>query len=125
MQEAQPIDRADSSQSDSGSSVMSVESAPANQLRPGTPPTDVSSALSSPTFAAQPENTPELTRRREQSDRASSEIALRLLKGWAMLAEECPNPLCFGVPLVRPPKSGGRKDPRKVIVLVNIPEFFL
>ena len=36
-----------------------------------------------------------------------------LLKGWAMLADECPNPRCFGVPLVRPPLVGGR-DPRKV-----------
>lgn len=31
-----------------------------------------------------------------------------------MLAEECPNERCFGVPLVRPPKPGGEKDPRKV-----------
>ena len=31
-----------------------------------------------------------------------------------MLAEECPNSACFGVPLVRPPKAGGGKDSRKV-----------
>lgn len=31
-----------------------------------------------------------------------------------MLAEECPNEYCYGVPLVRPPKAGGGKDPRKV-----------
>ena len=37
-----------------------------------------------------------------------------MLKGWAMLADECPNPNCYGVPLVRPPKAGGEKDPRKV-----------
>jgi hypothetical protein len=30
-----------------------------------------------------------------------------------MLAEECPNVRCFGVPLVRPPKAEGGKDPRK------------
>lgn len=33
--------------------------------------------------------------------------------GWAMLADECPNVDCYGVPLVRPPRAGGR-DPRKV-----------
>jgi len=30
-----------------------------------------------------------------------------------MLADECPNAECYGVPLVRPPKPGGGKDPRK------------
>jgi len=34
-----------------------------------------------------------------------------------MLAEECPNESCFGVPLVRPPKAGGGKDPRKECVI--------
>ena len=29
-----------------------------------------------------------------------------------MLADECPNERCYGVPLVRPPLVGGR-DPRK------------
>jgi hypothetical protein len=78
--------------------------------------------------------TEESRRRREQSDEASAAIGQRLLKvdegsngfgsiiqhfwdlfqGWAMLADECPNARCFGVPLVRPPKAGGEKDPRKV-----------
>lgn len=31
-----------------------------------------------------------------------------------MLADECPNTQCYGIPLVRPPKSGAEKDPRKV-----------
>ena len=30
-----------------------------------------------------------------------------------MLADECPNEHCYGIPLVRPPLPGG-KDPRKV-----------
>lgn len=34
-----------------------------------------------------------------------------------MLADECPNDSCYGVPLVRPPKSGGEKDPRKECVI--------
>lgn len=59
-------------------------------------------------------DTEEILRRRQQSDLASSEIGKLLLKGWAMLADECPNPQCYGIPLVRPPKAGGEKDPRKV-----------
>ncbi|KAJ8086519.1 hypothetical protein PM082_005342 [Marasmius tenuissimus] len=98
-----------SSKSTSSSSRLSI-------TRLDTPPTELSSELSSPTFALPPE-TPESTRRREQSDRASTEIGNRLLKGWAMLAEECPNDECFGVPLVRPPKPGGEKDPRKECVI--------
>lgn len=31
-----------------------------------------------------------------------------------MLAEECANVRCYGVPLVRPPKAGGGKDVRMV-----------
>lgn len=80
--------------------------------RSSTPATEVSSALSSPVFAP-PADTAESRRRREQSDTASSEIGKRLLKGWAMLGDECPNARCYGVPLVRPPKAGGEKDPRK------------
>ncbi|KAL5530318.1 hypothetical protein ACEPAF_6575 [Sanghuangporus sanghuang] len=82
--------------------------------RSSTPPTDVSSRLSSPTFAL-PVETAESVRRREQSDAASAEIGVRLLKGWTMLADECPNERCYGVPLVRPPLVGGR-DPRKECV---------
>jgi hypothetical protein len=85
-------------------------SSSSHQSRSSTPPTELSSTLSSPTFAL-PAETPESLWRRQQSDTASSEIAKRLLKGWAMLGEECPNVRCFGVPLVRPPKAGG-KDPR-------------
>ncbi|KAJ7507716.1 hypothetical protein B0H11DRAFT_138868 [Mycena galericulata] len=84
--------------------------------RSSTPPTEVSSTLSSPVFAPPPP-TEESRRRAEQSDAASSEIGQRLLKGWAMLADECPNVRCFGVPLVRPPKAGGEKDPRKECVI--------
>ena len=80
---------------------------------PSTPLTEMSSALSSPTFAP-PVDTAELMRRRHQSDTASSEIGKRLLKGWAMLADECPNTQCYGIPLVRPPKTGPEKDLRKV-----------
>ncbi|KAH7916187.1 hypothetical protein BJ138DRAFT_1140362 [Hygrophoropsis aurantiaca] len=94
----------------------STESSNSAESRPSTPPTELSSTLSSPTFAL-PVETEEMTRRREQSDLASSEIGKRLLKGWAMLGEECPNTRCYGVPLVRPPKAGGEKDPRKECVV--------
>jgi hypothetical protein len=86
--------------------------------RSSTPPTDISSALSSPVFAP-PIETEESLRRREQSDRASAEIGKRLLKGWAMLGDECINTRCYGVPLVRPPKVGGEKNPRKVCHVSN------
>ncbi|KAF9263488.1 hypothetical protein L218DRAFT_999372 [Marasmius fiardii PR-910] len=101
----------------STSNSTSGLSEPGTSSQPSTPPTELSSELSSPRFALPPE-TPESLRRREQSDRASAELGNRLLKGWAMLAEECPNDQCFGVPLVRPPKpGGGEKDPRKECVI--------
>ncbi|KAJ7781328.1 hypothetical protein B0H16DRAFT_1358813 [Mycena metata] len=87
--------------------------------RSSTPPTEMSSTLSSPVFAP-PAETEESRRRREQSDQASTAIGQRLLKGWAMLADECPNSRCFGIPLVRPPKAGGEKDPRKECVICGI-----
>ena len=84
--------------------------------RTSTPITEVSEPLSSPTFAP-PVDTEESLRRRQQSDLASTEIGKRLLKGWAMLADECPSTECYGIPLVRPPKTGGEKDPRKACML--------
>ena len=95
------------------SASLSNSSSESYVSRTSTPPTEISEAQSSPTFAPPPE-TAETRRRREQSDRASSEIGKKLLKGWAMLGEECPNETCYGIPLVRPPKSGTEKDPRKV-----------
>ncbi|KAJ3987210.1 hypothetical protein F5890DRAFT_1499246 [Lentinula detonsa] len=79
-----------------------------------TPATEISDVPSSPTFSI-PAETPESRRRREQSDRASSEIGNRLLKGWALLGEECVNEDCFGIPLVRPPKSSGENHRECVI----------
>jgi len=81
--------------------------------RTSTPPTDLPSDLESPPLHPIID-TDAILRRRQQSDRASTEIGNRLLNGWAMLADECPNPECYGVPLVRPPKPGGGKDARKV-----------
>lgn len=56
----------------------------------------------------------ETLRRRQQSDLASQRIAQKMLQGFAMLGEECLNDECFGVPLIRPPRRDGTKDPRKV-----------
>ncbi|KAF8558891.1 hypothetical protein OG21DRAFT_1432652 [Imleria badia] len=102
----------DGMESQSSSTVSSTSP----RSRPSTPPTDLSSTLSSPTFAL-PVETEDMIRRRQQSDHASTEIGKRLLKGWAMLGEECPNARCYGVPLVRPPKTGIDKDPRKECVI--------
>ncbi|KAF9956735.1 hypothetical protein BGZ72_002528 [Mortierella alpina] len=38
--------------------------------------------------------------RREQSERASRLIGQKMLQGWAMLQDPCPNPACHGVPLL-------------------------
>jgi len=99
-------------------SLISDSSSESDASRTSTLPTEISEAQSSPTFAPPPE-TAETLRRREQSDRASSEIGKKLLKGWAMLGEECPNETCHGIPLVRPPKSGIDKDPRKQCVICD------
>ncbi|PAV21069.1 sjogrens syndrome scleroderma autoantigen 1 family [Pyrrhoderma noxium] len=101
-----------------GQSSPSVHSSSASTIsRSSTPPTDLSSNPESPDFAL-PVESAESIRRRQQSDEASSEIGKRLLRGWAMLADECPNEHCYGIPLVRPPLPGG-KDPRKECVICN------
>jgi uncharacterized Zn finger protein (UPF0148 family) len=68
-----------------------------------TPATDISIEL--PALVLPPIDTEDIIRRRAQSDQASAEIGRRLLKGWAMLADECPRATCYGIPLVRPPRS--------------------
>ncbi|KAI9063358.1 hypothetical protein FKP32DRAFT_1719435 [Trametes sanguinea] len=87
--------------------------------RTSTPPTDVSEAPDSPPLVPIMD-TAELLRRRQQSDTASAEIGKRMLKGWAMLGDECPNPNCYGIPLVRPPKTQATIDPRKECVICGI-----
>ena len=92
---------------------LSDASTDSRHSRSSTPPTEFSDIPGSPTFIPL-EESEESRRRRAQSDQASSEIGKKLLQGWAMLGEECPNVSCYGVPLVRPPKAGGEKDPRMV-----------
>ena len=93
---------ADTSSVSSASSVLQSRRSGAS-----TPPTDISSShphdprdegfvLPPPTEA--------MLARRAQSDYASAEIGKKLLQGWAMLADECPNSTCYGVPLLRPPR---------------------
>jgi hypothetical protein len=74
--------------------------------RSSTAPTELSEALVSThsDFELPPE-TDDMRQRREQSDRASSEIGKRLLQGWTMLGDECPNEGCYGVPLVCPSRA--------------------
>lgn len=66
-----------------------------------TPLTDVSPPPSPPFVLPPPSE--ETLRRRAQSDRASQEIGNLMLRGYTMLADECPNPTCYGIPLVRAP----------------------
>jgi len=91
-----------------------VSSESSRPSRSSTAPTDVSEALVSThsDFELPPE-TDDMRQRREQSDRASSEIGKRLLQGWTMLGDECPNEGCYGVPLVCPSRATGAA--RKVI----------
>ncbi|KAI0649988.1 hypothetical protein C8Q79DRAFT_359280 [Trametes meyenii] len=84
-----------------------------------TPLTEVSSEPDSPPLVPIMD-TAELLRRRQQSDTASAEIGRRMLRGWAMLADECPNSNCYGIPLVRPPKVQATIDPRKECVICGI-----
>jgi len=73
-----------------------------------TPPTDVTPPPSPPFVLPPPSE--EMIRRRVQSDRASQEIGSRMLRGWTMLADECVNPTCYGIPLVRSPGSNPIKE---------------
>lgn len=73
---------------------------------PDTPPTPQPSNLPSPNpdtaFAlVDPQIVAEA---RQQSDRASSAIGQKLLKGWTLLGDECTNPECHHIPLMRRPK---------------------
>ncbi|KIM21365.1 hypothetical protein M408DRAFT_29619 [Serendipita vermifera MAFF 305830] len=89
---------------------LSVSSASEGDVisRASTPPTDVSPPGSPPFHLPAP--TEEMIRRREQSDRASQEIGNRMLRGWTMLADECTNNSCFGIPLVRSPGPNPVKE---------------
>lgn len=79
-----------------------------------TPPTPSSQARQINEFAELPE--PPLAQptrpvsedelqRRAQSDRASQAISEKMLQGWTLLAQECPNPNCHSVPLLKPPRA--------------------
>ncbi|CAO3565843.1 unnamed protein product [Mortierella alpina] len=51
-------------------------------------------------FKPSEEELKEREARREQSERASRLIGQKMLQGWAMLQDPCPNPACHGVPLL-------------------------
>ncbi|KAF9108316.1 hypothetical protein BGX29_001593 [Mortierella sp. GBA35] len=57
---------------------------------------------------------------REQSERVSRLMGQRMLQGWTMLQDTCPNPSCNGVPLMRSREKkeicvACGKDPRAVV----------
>ena len=103
---------ASSATAESSTSSATSHSVTSTPSTPPTPATEIST-LTDMSFAPPPE-TEENRRRRAQSDRASEELGRRLLRGWAMLGEECPNVGCYGVPLMRPPNNGEERSPRKV-----------
>lgn len=39
--------------------------------------------------------------RREQTDKATALLGEKMLQGWTLLGEECPNTSCFAIPLVQ------------------------
>lgn len=92
-----------------------VSSESSRPSRSSTAPTELSEALSTHSDFELPPETDNMRQRREQSDRASSEIGKRLLQGWTMLGDECPNEGCYGVPLVCQSRATGAADLRKVI----------
>ncbi|XP_006460027.1 hypothetical protein AGABI2DRAFT_149991 [Agaricus bisporus var. bisporus H97] len=94
---------------------ISTSTSSASQItRTSTPATEMSEASDVlPPFV----ETEATRHRREQTDRASVEIGRRLLQGWTMLGDECPNDDCYYVPLVRRPKSAGEEEPKKECVL--------
>ncbi|PVF93372.1 hypothetical protein CPB86DRAFT_877217 [Serendipita vermifera] len=87
---------------------LSVSSVSDGLTGRSTPPTDLSPPVSPPLMLPPPSQ--ETLRRRAQSDQASQEIADRMLRGWTMLADECPNPSCYGIPLVRAPGETSAKE---------------
>lgn len=83
-----------------------------------TPPTPSSQLPTGPDAAPTPPPTLQLPQpsqcelqRRAQSDRASMAISEKMLQGWKLLAQECPNPTCHGVPLLKPPKARSEAAP--------------
>lgn len=95
------------------SDKLSVSTRSPSIGRKSTPPTDISPPRS-PEFTLPPPTQEQLARR-EQSDRAAQEIGSKLLQGWTMLGDECPNPTCYGVPLVRAPNDTVKVRYRPVI----------
>lgn len=85
-------------------SSMSNASQSISEAEVSTPATDLS-IEEPPLPELPPFDNEEILARRAQSDQASAEIGQRMLQGWTMLADECPRSTCYGIPLVRPPRS--------------------
>lgn len=115
---AKPEFVAPDADSPSVSSSSSLLHSKPSGSRASTPITDVSfHHLQDEDNFILPPPTEEMLARRRQSDLASAEIGKKLLQGWAMLADECPNTTCYGVPLVRPPKRlNNDESPPKVSI---------
>lgn len=80
---------------------------------PNTPPTPHSRLASPPPLPpVLPTLDPQVqSARKAQTDRASAQLAQKMLQGWTLLGEECSNESCHSVPLMRrPPVKLAKKD---------------
>lgn len=80
---------------------------------PNTPPTPHSRLESPPPLPpVLPTLDPQVQSvRKAQTDRASAQLAQKMLQGWTLLGEECSNESCHSVPLMRrPPVKLAKKD---------------
>lgn len=80
---------------------------------PNTPPTPHSRLASPPPLPSVSVTLdPQVqSARRAQTDRASAQLAQKMLQGWTLLGEECSNESCHSVPLMRrPPVKLAKKD---------------
>lgn len=94
---------------------------------PPTPSSQVTPAqddLAAQIAAPAPPDVPHVSQaeldRRAQSDRASTAISEKMLQGWKLLSQECPNPECHGIPLMHPPKPRPEMDAADI--MLNGPE---
>ncbi|KAJ1959204.1 hypothetical protein IWQ62_004704 [Dispira parvispora] len=69
---------------------------------------ETSSDVQKELVASNAENLEASKVRREQSERTTQRLAEKMLQGWTLLGDACPNPRCIGTPLVQP-KNGPKQ----------------
>lgn len=70
-----------------------------------------------PPYISPYDSTPSSGPSTSQADKAAGSISSLLLQGYSLLGDNCPNPICRGIPLVGyPKKKDGTKDGRRMCV---------